>query len=83
MRTTRKIITFIAVLALLFTSVMPAFAAQFSDLEGHWAKEYMEKLVERGIINGYSDGTIRPEGKVTAAETFVMLANLYSLNDAA
>ena len=83
MRTTRKIVTMIAVLALLFTSVVPAFAAGFPDLEGHWSKTYMEKLVEKGIMNGYKDGTIKPENKVTAAEAFIMLANLYDLKDAA
>ena len=81
MRTTRKIITLIAVLALLFTSVVPAFAAEFTDLEGHWSKPYMEKLVEKGIMAGYTDGTIKPDKTVSAAEAFVMLANLYDLKD--
>ena len=83
MRTTRKIITLIAALALLFTSVVPAFAAEFTDLEGHWSKPYMEKLVEKGVMAGYADGTIKPDKTVTAAEAFVMLANLYDLNDEA
>ncbi|MBO4880494.1 MAG: S-layer homology domain-containing protein [Firmicutes bacterium] len=83
MRTTRKIITLIAALALIFASVVPAFAAEFSDLEGHWSKQFMEKLVEKGIMAGYADGTIKPDRTVTAAEAFVMLANLYDLNDAA
>ena len=87
MRTTRKIITLIAVLALLFSSVIPAFAAEFSDLQegmdGYWAKPYLDRMVERGIMAGYSDGTIRPMKSVSAAEAFVMLANLYDLNDQA
>ena len=83
MRTTRKIITLIAALALLFSSVVPAFADGFTDLEDHWSKPYMEKLVEKGIMAGYADGTIKPDKTVTAAEAFVMLANLYDLKDAA
>ena len=83
MRTTRKIITLIAALALLFSSVVPAFAEGFSDLEGHWSKPYMEKLVEKGIMAGYTDGTIKPDNTVSAAEAFVMLANLYELDDKA
>ena len=50
MRTSRKLITLIAALALIFTSVVPAFAADFTDLEGHWAKTYVERLVEKGIM---------------------------------
>ncbi|MBR5640798.1 MAG: S-layer homology domain-containing protein [Firmicutes bacterium] len=83
MRTTRKIITLIAALALLFASVVPAFAEGFSDLEGHWSQTFMEKLVEKGIMAGYTDGTIKPDKTVSAAEAFVMLANLYDLKDAA
>ena len=83
MRTTRKLITLIAALALLFTSVVPAFAADFTDLEGHWSKTYMEKLVEKGIMAGYADKTAKPDKTLTAAEAFVMLANLYDLNDTA
>ena len=83
MRTTRKLITLIAALALLFTSVVPAFAADFTDLEGHWSKTYMEKLVEKGIMAGYADKTVKPDKTLTAAEAFFMLANLYELNDQA
>ena len=83
MRTTRKIITLIAALALVFTSVVPAFAAEFTDLKDHWSKPYMEKLVEKGIMAGYTDGTIKPDKTVSAAEAFVMLANLYDLSDKA
>ena len=68
MRTTRKIITLIAALALIFASVVPAFAAEFSDLEDHWSKQFMEKLVEKGVMAGYADGTIKPDRTVTAAE---------------
>lgn len=81
MRTSRKLITLIAALALIFTSVVPAFAADFTDLEGHWAKTYVERLVEKGIMAGYADKTAKPDKTLTAAEAFVMLANLYELSD--
>ena len=81
MRTSKKLITLALALALVFASVVPAFAAEFSDLKGHWSQAFMEKLVEKEIMAGYSDGTIRPERTVTAAEAFVMLANLYELTD--
>ncbi len=81
MRTSRKLITLIAALALVFTSVVPAFAAEFTDLKGHWSQSFMEKLVDKGIMAGYADGSIKPDKTVTAAEAFVMLANLYKLDD--
>lgn len=39
--------------------------AFFRDLENHWAKNEIQSLVELGIINGYEDGTFRPENMVT------------------
>ncbi len=51
--------------------VTPVIA--FSDLEGHWAKSNILVMHERGIINGFTDGTFRPENNVTRAEFVKML----------
>ncbi|MCQ2561279.1 MAG: S-layer homology domain-containing protein [Clostridia bacterium] len=86
MRKFKKLISLTLLVAMLLASAVPAFAAEtktYKDLEGHWAKKYMETLVDKGIISGYSDGTIRPDKTLTFAETFVMLAGLYDLDDAA
>ena len=50
-----------------------ACAASFTDLSAqHWAYDNIVKLSSEGVINGYADGTFRPEAKVTRAE-FVKL----------
>ena len=44
-------------------------ARDFSDVEAsHWAYPYINELTEKGIINGYEDGSYRPDGTVTRAE---------------
>lgn len=43
-------------------------AYKFSDMEGHWARETVEKLASKGIVNGKSEGIFDPEGPVTRAE---------------
>ena len=43
-----------------------------TDYDSHWAKETIEWLLERGIISGYPDGTIRPNGAITRAEAFTL-----------
>lgn len=40
----------------------------FADLSGHWAAADIKVLIERGIVNGYPDGTFRPDAPVTRAE---------------
>ena len=40
----------------------------FPDIQDHWARGEIEKLVSMGIVNGYPDGLFRPEGKITRAE---------------
>lgn len=40
----------------------------FSDVGEHWAKGYINALHAKGAINGYADGTFRPDQAVTRAE---------------
>ena len=62
---------FLAVLLLL--SVCGAAAAvSFPDVTGHPLEEAIGRAVELGIINGYTDGTFRPDGSVTRAEFCAM-----------
>lgn len=41
-----------------------------------WAAESMRKLLGAGIINGYSDNTIKPQNNIKRAEAAVMLYKL-------
>ncbi len=40
----------------------------FSDISSHWAKSYIEKAAMMGWINGYEDGTFKPDQYITRAE---------------
>ncbi|MNO21284.1 Endo-1,4-beta-xylanase A precursor [compost metagenome] len=42
---------------------------------GAWAKIAVSQAVQAGIINGYEDGTFRPNANVTRAEMAKMIAN--------
>ncbi len=78
----KKIKSFISLM--LVTTVLStqiAFAEetkitlQFPDLQsGYWAYESIGKINAAGFINGYPDGTFKPEGKITRAE-LVKIAN--------
>ncbi len=44
-----------------------------TDMEGHWAKEYAQRLIDNGILNGYEDGTVKLDNSVSRAEFVKML----------
>lgn len=47
--------------------------AVFSDIEDHWAKEWIKNAVNLGFVKGYEDGTFRPNSSITRAEFSTML----------
>lgn len=49
----------------------------FSDVDSNdWYAEYIEKVVNAGLMSGYSDGTFKPKQEVTRAELAVVIAKL-------
>lgn len=44
-----------------------------SDIEGHWAKAYIERAAELGWISGFQDGTFRPDAYITRAQAVTMI----------
>lgn len=40
----------------------------FSDIDGHWAKPYIESCAQMGIISGRGDGTFDPDSGVSLYE---------------
>ncbi|WP_435923010.1 bacterial Ig-like domain-containing protein [Paenibacillus sp. DYY-L-2] len=57
-------------------------ARMFTDVTGHWAEASIREAISLGFINGYPDGTFKPNGAVTRAEFAVMLAKALKLADA-
>lgn len=45
----------------------------YSDMTGHWAAEEILEATAKGIVNGYPDGTFKPDNPITRAEFTVML----------
>ncbi|MEE0510199.1 MAG: S-layer homology domain-containing protein [Peptococcaceae bacterium] len=75
-KTTKRFISIVMAIAMILTMVpFAAFADETtaSDLSGHWAENVITEWMDYGIINGYEDGTIRPNNKITRAEMTAML----------
>lgn len=56
--------------------VLPARAAGWPDISGHWAERELTKIIEMGYISGYDDGTVRPQSCVTAAQEATVLGRV-------
>ncbi len=73
----KKLISSLLILSLIFASVSVfAFPDVGSD---HWAKDYISRLADAKVINGYDDGSFRPEGNVTRAEFSKILCLAFGL----
>lgn len=48
----------------------------FSDTASHWAKEAINRARAAGLLNGYGDGTFRPEQSLTRAEAVTIMNKL-------
>lgn len=75
----KKIIIAILALVLVFTFTSKADAQTFKDINGHWAKEYIEWATDNGIFTGYKDGTFKPDKKISVAEFIKIISNIKGL----
>lgn len=48
----------------------------FGDIAAHWARESINDAAMAGWINGYEDGTFRPDAAITRAEAVTMANNV-------
>mgnify|MGYP005785779537 FL=1 len=68
-----------ALAAVLVAGSLPvtASAATFTDInEVSWASSTIQAVSDKGLINGYEDGTFRAKNNVTYSEAMVMIYNL-------
>ncbi len=53
-----------------------SYAVEFSDVPSdHWAYQYVNDLSNKGIINGYDDGTFKPNGKIKTTEFLKLMVS--------
>ena len=57
------------------TGVSTSGKDAFSDIDGHWANEYINMAYLLEIVNGYPDGTYRPQKAITRAEAMTIVNN--------
>jgi len=70
------LIAFVMV-ASMVPSVLAAPATSYADFPTGWSKAAMEAAVNNGLLSGYEDNLIRPQGKLTRAEFAAIMARAF------
>ena len=52
----------------------------FTDIDGHWAKDAIVTEALNGNVLGYEDNTFRPDASITRAEAATMLNRFFDRN---
>lgn len=54
----------------------------FTDVDEHWAEKYIRNLYFANIIDGYEDGTFKPENGMKRSEVAKMIDSIMQIYDA-
>lgn len=71
---------FLSVMLLLFALTGNIYASEFPDVpDENVFSPYVQDLKDRGIINGYNDGSFKPNNPVTRGELSKFIVNAFEL----
>ncbi len=72
-----KVLSILLSFMMTITALMPVWSSAATssgkDYDHHWAKSAIIKALDMGILKGYSDGSIKPDQKMTRMEFFSMV----------
>jgi hypothetical protein len=73
----KKTLIFFAAFLFVGLFALPAFAGPFTDVStDHWAYEAIDFLQQKGIVEGYPDGTFKGDRSFTRYEMAMVVARL-------
>lgn len=92
----KKVIVFLMAISLLLTSfssgAIPSYGAEtinaemqlnteLSDIDGHWGENSIKNAIKAGFVEGYENGTFKPNKAVSRAEFVTMVNKALQLRD--
>lgn len=73
----------LSIVIILASAHVPVLANEgMKDVAGHWAETVINDWVSEGIINGYSDGSFKPNANINRAEFYTLINNVINLQEA-
>lgn len=77
----KRAISFLAILFLLFTNSSVFAEDSFVDLDSnHWAYNYINKVVDLGLMDVYEDNTFRPEETLDTIDVLSYITRLFEVS---
>lgn len=70
-------VTLLALQLLVISFAGGVMAQTYTDIKDHFAEPFIMEAIERGYVNGYPDGTFKPDKTVTRAEFIKILNQAY------
>lgn len=53
---------------------------KLTDIEGHWAAEFIQELIRLGIVKGFPNRTFRPDATITRSQYAALMVQAFNPN---
>ncbi|NLY47055.1 MAG: hypothetical protein GX053_13855, partial [Tissierella sp.] len=86
MTNSKRMLSLILALTMVLSMGVSAFGnalVQLTDIDNHWAKEEINFMTTKGVINGYDDGTFKPDNNMTKVEFYKVINHLMGYEEKA
>ncbi|MFK0524689.1 S-layer homology domain-containing protein, partial [Paenibacillus illinoisensis] len=68
-------------LSMALSSLSAVSAQSVTDVQGHWAEQQIQSLIENGSLKGYQDGSVKPNNSITRAEFVTLVNRMFGFTD--
>lgn len=81
-KTWRGLMTGILGISMLFGALGSVSAAPVAkDIQGHWAQSQLQDWLDKGYLQGYADGTVKPNSAITRGEYVALVNRLFGFTE--
>ncbi|WP_239617846.1 S-layer homology domain-containing protein [Cohnella mopanensis] len=77
----KRLVSFILSVLIVLSTMSTAVFATAKDLTGHWAKGTIDQMLDAGTVQGYSDGTFRPNAPITRSEWVSLINKTFKIDE--
>lgn len=86
MTNNKRMLSLILALTMILSMSVSALGnalVQLTDIDNHWAKNEIDFMISEGVINGYEDGTFKPNNNMSKVEFYKVINHLMGYEDMA